>query len=346
MVLLEFLRKNLSFLIFNLVVVLGFIGLLEGICAYYLRNPSSIPPSLISVFAEYYRTNDRNIVQVTDCGQYDPDLFYTLAPGECVFENREFSTKIYSNSEGIRDDEASLDDPEVVVIGDSFSMGWGVEQQECYAHLLESMLNGKKTLNASISSYGTARETILLDHLGVTAPEWLIIQYHPTDFSENMEFVANDYQLKISPESTYDSLRSYIQSRTKYFPGKHLAHLLKLKLQESISTPQEVSVNQEVDAFLEVLLHSKLNLDSTRIIVFEVDHISALNNDFIGALKQEISNRDDLPAFIKNISIIMLKDVMSAEDFFILDEHLNATGHKHLASVLSKFIQSHHTVNL
>ena len=65
-------------------------------------------------------------------GEYDPELTYRLRPGACTFSELEFVTDYRINSLGVRDDEASLDGPEIIVLGDSFAMGWGVEQQESF----------------------------------------------------------------------------------------------------------------------------------------------------------------------------------------------------------------------
>jgi len=40
----------------------------------------------------------------------------------------EFTNEVRVNHLGVRDDEASLVAPDVIVIGDSHAMGWGVDQ--------------------------------------------------------------------------------------------------------------------------------------------------------------------------------------------------------------------------
>src|SRR5262247_1177276 len=64
---------------------------------------------------------------LAECGRYDPRLTYMLRFGGCHFTNVEFDTDIKVNSFGLRDDEDSLKDPEVIVLGDSQAMGFGVE---------------------------------------------------------------------------------------------------------------------------------------------------------------------------------------------------------------------------
>ncbi|MGL1889149.1 MAG: hypothetical protein OCD76_21730 [Reichenbachiella sp.] len=325
-------KSNLIFIIINLAIVISVIGLSEIACNYYLSNPTSIPKSLNQAFKDYYRFHDRSIVQVTDCGTYDSGLFYTLAPGDCTFDNREFQTDIKANSQGIRDDEQSLNSPEIVVIGDSFSMGWGVQSDNMYPNIIEEKIS-KKVLNASISSYGTAREMILLERLKVNNPKYLIIQYHQTDYSENLEYKGNNNKLVISSEQTYDSLKTYISERQKYFPGKHVSQTLKYFLKSFSPSKNIRDPKSEAELFLNALQENNVRLDSTQIILFEAEHIASINNDFVNAVNELIES-NDYPASIESMKIIRLEDQMKDEDFFILDNHFNATGHQKIANIL------------
>ena len=80
------------------------------------------------------------------------------------------------NRLGLRDDEASLRAPAVVVLGDSYAMGWGVAQDETIAEVIERE-TGLRALNAGIASYGTVREMRLLDRIDTSRLRYLVIQY-------------------------------------------------------------------------------------------------------------------------------------------------------------------------
>lgn len=41
---------------------------------------------------------------------------------------------------GLRDSNAALNQPEIICIGDSHTMGWGVEQEETFPKLLDGHL--------------------------------------------------------------------------------------------------------------------------------------------------------------------------------------------------------------
>src|SRR5436309_11914338 len=125
-------------------------GLLLSL-AYYSSVSAFLPSPIRSCVEELYRS-ERHLIQFSpDCAQYDPRLGYRLRPGRCRFANREFATTYMINSRGLRDDETSLHEPTVIVLGDSYAMGWGVEQDETYPQVIERNL-GVKVLNAAISS--------------------------------------------------------------------------------------------------------------------------------------------------------------------------------------------------
>jgi hypothetical protein len=97
--------------------------------------------------------------------QHDPELGFLSRPGlDTMFENPElggFSTRVRTNSAGLRDDEASLTEAEVYVLGDSFGFGWGVEQADTVEGRLEAHTK-KKCLNLGQSGYGTTQQLLLL----------------------------------------------------------------------------------------------------------------------------------------------------------------------------------------
>ncbi|HEU5146194.1 MAG TPA: hypothetical protein VFT90_05750, partial [Chryseosolibacter sp.] len=126
-------------LFINALTAIGMAVALEMLLSYTLTNPASVPDFLLPHYQWYYATSDRNIFQVTDCAEYDPDFYYRFKPGSCIFENREFSVVNHFNSAGLRDDEGSLDNPSIVVMGDSFTMGWGVSQEDAFPQVLEAL---------------------------------------------------------------------------------------------------------------------------------------------------------------------------------------------------------------
>ena len=149
--------------------VIAVLVLLELYMLVLVRNPSLLrrcPQSIMNSMGHLYVfSGERRIMQfLNGCGRFDEGLGYSLNPGEFTFSGREFSNRYRINSLGVRDDESSLEHPEVVVAGDSFAVGWGVEQDEMFSRVLERML-GMDVLNTAVPSYGTVREMKMLGRL-------------------------------------------------------------------------------------------------------------------------------------------------------------------------------------
>ena len=170
----------------------------EGLLLAMYRFPAAWYPAGLMNFLRTEYFYSRHIVQMDErTARYDAELFYTLQPGAFMFSNPEFSTQYVVNRIGVRDNQRSLEQPEIVVAGDSYAMGWGVQQDESFPELLERR-TGRRVLNAAVSSYGTVRERRLLDRVDLSRATTLVVQYAPNDFAENDEFKKRGNQYTAS----------------------------------------------------------------------------------------------------------------------------------------------------
>jgi len=145
------------------------------------RHPAAWYPAAIRTFLRFEYYYRRHIIQLDErTARHDPELLYTLRPGQFIFSNVEYSTPYVVNSLGVRDDERSLAQPEIVVVGDSYAMGWGVQQSESFPEVLERR-TGRRVLNAAVASYGTVREMRLLGRIDLSRTTTLIVQYCAND---------------------------------------------------------------------------------------------------------------------------------------------------------------------
>ncbi len=334
------LRKSLSarlkVIVVNVITFLVLTLILELLIYVALLKPAMIPDFLLDSFRSYYREKDREIIQVTDCAKYDPELFYIMAEGSCRFSNREFETAYSVNSAGLRDDEESLDAPRIIVLGDSYAMGWGVQQDESFPQILEKT-SGLKVLNAGVSSYGTARELILLKRLPLDSVQSVVIQYHDNDLPENQSFLENGNSLRIRAEASYDSLKDAIATRRRYYPFKHMYGLAKAFGKTVVQKREEVpSETSEAQAFLRVLKQADLP-HHIRLFAVKMDDYDKINNTFAQTLDSllklaEYSHLDLYP--------IKLAENLEKEDYFRLDDHINARGHAKVAAKIRDQILS------
>lgn len=281
----------------------------------------------------YYGFYGRDTIQLNpECSVYNPNLTYTLRPGNCRYKNIEFDTEYSINSAGLRDDESSLDSPEIIAIGDSFTMGWGVEQNETFAEVLGRRLD-MKVLNAGISSYGTVREMWLLNQLDTSNLKYLIIQYINNDMDENRPYYKKQ-KLNIKSREEFSQIVENHQNRQKYYLGKMSHRVLekllkdfKLLLTSWRKRPEQYIID-EGEAFVFALSNNyERGLEGVQVIVVETEMFCENDSDFIESVQKAIK-KGDYPEFIKNAKFVDLTGKLRKQDHcYILDDHMNAEGH-------------------
>jgi hypothetical protein len=339
-------RRN-SFFIFLVLLFLA-----ESGSYWMLHHPASIPRPMLTVARYYYSNYQRDILQYnTTITQYDSALFYRMkSNNRSLFSNIEFSDSIFTDTHGFRDDTHALDHPLIICLGDSYTLGWGVHQQEAYPSLLRQMLK-VPVLNTGMSSYGTAREIASIRSIDKSALRTVVIQYCPNDAGENEAYVNNNYKPLISPPSSYDSARNVLQWSNTWFPGKYICTQFKLLLSLQLlpraqkvllSTPAPAGNSEQYDKeagwFLEVLKRSDLNFDSTNVFVFEICEYQQLSGDFINALKKKLADPGINSIFKDHIHTLHIEKLFTPADYYILDEHIRPSGHLKLARLLADSI--------
>jgi len=324
----------------NPLYLLGIIILLDfGVYKsfYIVKNNIESFSSLKESYHHFYTTYLRSIpVYQTDLGRYHTDLFYTLKPGNSVNENLEFSNAYSVNSQGLRASEVALGYPEIIVLGDSHTMGFGVNQEEVYANKIEQ-LSGKKTLNAGMISYGTAREYLLFQQLKTDSCKTIILQYCPNDAIENKLFLGNNNQLKISSERAYQFCCYRNVLLANYYPFKYIfeatAHQFrKLKFWDKHKNPNIDLTTQtkNVFAIIELLQEDYKG----KIVLFNLETMHTTNELFL-EFEKYIKHHN-----LKNIQCIDFSKTLQQQDFNIIDEHINASGHEKIGTQIFELMEN------
>ena len=133
--------------------------------------------------------------------QYDETLGWKNKPNaEGILKMPDSTTHIKINSEGLRDRSYVYKKPEgimrIVVLGDSFTWGYGVEDKERYTEILENgLLENIQVINMGVSGYGTDQEFHTLKNEGVKYnPDLVIIAFQiGTDIGDNTHTVRYTY---------------------------------------------------------------------------------------------------------------------------------------------------------
>jgi len=127
--------------------------------------------------------------------EHHGEALFTLRPGHADRyrsynldgTSREFDVRI--SSQGLRERELGPKESgefRILVIGDSFTMGWGVSYEETYPHVLEELLNAAHpdkritVINGGVSGYGPWQERIFLNERGWNLePDLVLLQLYP-----------------------------------------------------------------------------------------------------------------------------------------------------------------------
>lgn len=104
--------------------------------------------------------------------------------------------QVRMNAQGIRADrEYTYQKPEntcrIVLLGDSFFVGYEVDLKDSFAYLLEKALRTEgypcEVINLAVSGFGTAEMLVTLQQEGLKyQPDIVVFQWHRTDFFDNM----------------------------------------------------------------------------------------------------------------------------------------------------------------
>lgn len=283
------------------------------------------------------------------CGRFEPQLSYTLRPGRCLFQNDEFRTELRVNRAGLRDDEASLDAPEVIVLGDSYALGWGVEQDEAFPQRLEA-LTGARVLNAGVSSYGTARAMMLLERLDRSGLRALVIQYNANDFAENRTWQARGGSLPPRDVQWYEKLVATYQTRLGYRPGKYLRVALYevflprvVQRMAALGWPlssggagRGEARRAEAEMFLQILAAAPVDLAHVALVVLEINRRSDDDppSPFLPSLAA-LAATDPRFAGVSHLRTLDVMAELDGADYFVLDGHLRAAGQAKVAGALA-----------
>jgi hypothetical protein len=331
----------------NGLLVLGGIVLMllcvEGIFAFALSHPEILASKdgtvgdALAYARDYYANQDRKLVQyLADCAQYDREVTYTLIPGrKCRVASREYVVEYAGNRAGLRDGDEALSRPEIVVVGDSHAMGWGVRGEESFPKRLQAMVS-RPVLNASMSSYGTVREMMLLERLVLPSTRTLVIQYSDNDFIENRPFVERG-ALDILPEWQYRAVVREHRLGTRYYPFKYTSSLLSI---DSLAapwrrppSPQSDNVD-EAPYFLEVLLRHRAGIEGRTVVVIEINAYNRNDGRFVSALRGLLAQPRYAP-LARWVTAIDVSRALGPADYYVLDGHMRAAGHEKVARLVA-----------
>lgn len=271
----------------------------------------------------YHQLGFRKIWQnQTDCVEYDNDLIFKPRHGSCRFNNIEFKTELNFSEKGrVHNTNVKLNNKEIkgiAVLGDSHAMGWGVNDDETFAYILENKIK-RPVYNLAVSGYATNREIMRLQKSNlIDKIDTIIIQYCNNDYQENIYFSKNQSRDNYSKfEKMHSNNYSFFKRLRK---GVRYAVSVPLKYSE-----KKLDWKKEENSFLKILNNYNFLKTKKIIVIYSNGHEIYYDNF-------RLNNNTD----IKNIYFIDVD--YEKKDFFLIDGHLNKQGHIKVADKLYNFL--------
>lgn len=299
---------------------------------------------------------------------YDPILGWSHKPGQKGrFIHRDFSIDIQINSDGLRDKDYSFertDKKRMLILGDSFSWGFGVEYPEIFSEILEQKHPDWEIINTSVSGYGTDQQLLYLKTRGIQyRPDIVLLLFSENDFFTNLlhevtwyykpvfriehdKLVLDNYPV---PKSTYkQKLDRFFYGRTYLFVRiyrevndmiRRLQSLKKFLLSGKDAEKKKKNNNS---------IHGEWKKGAviTNRLIIAINKLSQENHaKFILVstpmkheqitLLEELSEKEAIPYLPLDQSF----SNSPKSTTFAHDGHWNPKGHKIVAIAIEKFLQ-------
>lgn len=283
----------------------------------------------------------------------------------------EYAVDLVINSKGLRDREFAYPKPQgvkrILVLGDSFTCGYGVQAEDTYAKVLERMLNADSSragtwevINAGVGSTGTANQLAFFETEGYRySPDLVILGFFQNDYTDNV--VSRLYTLDGGLLTKHDAATTVwrsVQQVVRVIPGyrtifarSHLLNFTKVRIARrhyrSLGVrydppPGEADRNLqglEITQALIVALRDACTRNSCALTVMMIPKI-----DYSDWTQRTVRLLDYLAS--QNIAAIDLMmdfrntDAAGVPVSYPEDHHWNRAGHRLAAEILYKHVKA------
>ncbi len=290
---------------------------------------------------------------------YDPVLGWAHRPNQRGrFTHPDFSVEVVINSQGMRGREYSAQRTgkrRMLVLGDSFGWGFGVEQDQRFSEILGRAHPDWEIINASVSGYGTDQEYLLLKDRGLKLePDVVLLLFCGNDFEENLHgerywhfkpyFVIDGGELSLRnvpvPRATVKQrLERFFLGRTYLGPRIYFAWVHAGRMLRRLSTPPPAMLDQE-------LADSERARSVTRGLITKMNELCATHgcrflvastalDSLQASMLQEIVGGQGIPY----LPLDPFFEHPTTKLTFAHDGHWNARGHEVAANALDAFLR-------
>lgn len=236
--------KILKLILINVLVI--FVLMEGGMRIYYAVKNEAPPHSDHSVVREWrwvLPRLDQEKVSFDQRFVADSYAGWKNAPN-IDREASEIEGSIRTNGQGMRNDQdvpviSENGKPRLLIVGDSYSFGHGVSNEETYAYQLQGLMPDWEVLNLAVSATGTDQNYIMYEKHGEKyQPQIVLLGFYVLDFNRNT-FSFRDYakpmyvpqengslQLTHTPVPTPQELLDKYKSGERQVGGWHYSYAI------------------------------------------------------------------------------------------------------------------------
>lgn len=318
-------------LAFHLVLLSPLLAIV-GCCLYFVFATSLIQ----ELYLAAWRNLELPCLQWTDQG-----FGYKGKPGKCTLNNIEYRTTLTFDQEGFRnaDTKAKAD---VVLIGDSHTQGFGVDDNQPFAELLRTRYH-HRTKNLGTSSYATLRE---LESLKVysSGEQVVVMQYCNNDADENrkaLEIGRDEFLRQVQKRwalaiARYNNRKSRGPLAPVMDLGYAVTHGQYRSNKAFAARNLHRNMSAEASNFAQIVARYRPVLEGKRIILFESSGYGFNHPDFRRTFEAALAQH------APGLDVVVLDSyaLLKRSDYYRIDDHLNPQGHERVAAMLDPLISA------
>jgi hypothetical protein len=292
---------------------------------------------------------------------YDAALGWAHRPNKKGrFARQDFSVEVSINSAGLRDDElmpGKSEQNRMLVLGDSFGWGYGVEHRERFDTLLEQRNPDWDFINASVSGYGTDQQYLWLKENGdkYQADALMLLMYQ-NDFTNNaavkqywynkprFELRGGELELTnvpVPPATIEQRIQRALMGRTYLYGYLYLKVVFPLEIQRDLARQQRLAQQggataESAGSFAVTaeLINAIRAYCAQRSMAFVL--VSVPSEPRYREFFADYASTDDI-AYLALDETFADKDI---RDYLIArDNHWNANGHAIAAAAIEAYLQ-------
>jgi hypothetical protein len=272
--------------------------------------------------------------------EYDPVFGQRLKRDfRCVRETPEFRMRFSSNSLGWRGPEPATSKAEIVFLGDSFTMGYGVDDGLEFPQLLAKALD-VSVVNMGLGGTGNGRwPTMLRDDAASFEPNTVVLQVCSNDLADNLTEGLASLDARgelVHHRAARPSVGRQLQDALEVIPWLGQSHLLGALRQCSIrgsrsGRTDSVAVESPGLELARALIAQSIHRcveQAWRVVVISADMTASEAEPFA-----EECRRAGVP-FVR-----LPSKLEAPELYFAVDGHWTEAGHRHAAELLAPLLR-------